>query len=47
MSSGNKTEKLHNVQILRGILFIGILLFHANAPFARIMWGGGREFLYT
>lgn len=36
--------KLHNVQILRGLLFIGILLFHASAPFARIMWGGVESF---
>lgn len=40
MTSDNKMAKLHNVQILRGLLFIGILLFHASAPFARIMWGG-------
>jgi len=31
--------KLKNVQVLRGILFLGILLFHAGAPFASMMWG--------
>jgi len=37
-------NKINGIQVLRGVLFLLILAFHCNAPYANLAWGGVEAF---
>lgn len=38
--------KKEGIQLLRAMLFIGIVAFHSRVPGTEILWGGGRNLFY-
>lgn len=32
--------KNEGIQLLRAVLFLGIIAFHSNVPYTQMLWGG-------
>lgn len=39
-------RRYDGIQILRFVLFVGIVAFHCGVPGSQIMWGGRNIFCY-
>lgn len=39
--------KNEGIQLLRAVLFLGIIAFHSNVPYTQMLWGGGGILFYN